>query len=114
MILERYIHREILSKLGWIMAFLVLILTSDRFVDYLSDAAAGNLPNDLILRILLMKMLTMLPQLLPIALFLGVIIALSRLSMDRELMIVSGAGVRERFKLLSILKFSSIFSHNNP
>ncbi|MGY8813164.1 MAG: LPS export ABC transporter permease LptF [Gammaproteobacteria bacterium] len=109
-ILERYIHKEILSKLGWIMAFLVLILTSDKFVDYLADAAAGNLPNELILRILLMKMLTMLPQLLPIALFLGVIIALSRLSMDHELIIISGAGVRERFKLFSILKFCSIFS----
>lgn len=84
LILERYIYSEILSKLGWILMFLVLILSSDRFVDYLSDAAAGTLPNHLIFKILLMKMLTMLPQLLPIVLFLGVVLALSRLSLDRN------------------------------
>ncbi len=110
LILERYIYSEILSKLGWILMFLVLILSSDRFVDYLSDAAAGTLPNHLIFKILLMKMLTMLPQLLPIVLFLGVVLALSRLSLDRELIIVSGAGLTERFKLFSIMKLSVGFS----
>lgn len=110
LIIERYIYREILSKLGWIMMFLVLILSSNRFVDYLADAAAGDLPNHLIFKILLIKMLTMLPQLLPIVLFLGVVLALSRLSLDRELMIVSGAGLSERFKLISIIKLSSVFS----
>ena len=43
MILERYIQREILAKLGWIMLFLLAILASNRFVDYLADAAAGDL-----------------------------------------------------------------------
>jgi len=57
LILERYIYREILSKLGWILIFLVLILSSDRFVDYLSDAAAGTLPNHLIFQILMMKII---------------------------------------------------------
>lgn len=110
MILERYIHREILSKLGWLMVFLVLILTSDKFVDYLADAAAGNLPNDLILEILVMKMMSLLPRLLPVALFLGVILALSRMAQDRELVVVTGAGMAERFKILAVLKFAGLFS----
>ncbi|NIN35350.1 MAG: LptF/LptG family permease, partial [Gammaproteobacteria bacterium] len=110
MILDRYIQKEILSKLGWIMVFLVLILTSDKFVDYLADAAAGNLPNDMVLEILGMKMMSLLPRLLPIALFLGVILALTRMSQDRELTIVSSAGIAERFKTISVLKFSSLFS----
>ena len=101
---------EILSKLGWIMGFLIMILASDKFVDYLADAAAGNLPNDLIFTILAMKMLSLLPRLLPIALFLGVILALSRMTQDRELIIVSGSGINEHFKLFSILKFAFIFS----
>jgi lipopolysaccharide export system permease protein len=109
-ILEQYIHREILSKLGWILAFLVLILTSDKFVDYLADAAAGNLPNDLIFNILAMKMMSLIPRLLPIALFLGVMLALSRMSQDRELTIVSAAGISEYFKIFSILKFAFMFS----
>jgi lipopolysaccharide export system permease protein len=109
-ILERYLQREILSRLGWILVFLVLILASDKFVDYLADAAAGNLPNDLIFNILAMKMMSLLPRLLPVALFLGVILALSRMSQDRELTIVSGAGVAEYFKIFSIFKFSLMFA----
>ena len=57
MIFRRYIHREILAKLGWITGLLLLVLTSNRFVDYLADAAAGDLPADLLFQILVMKML---------------------------------------------------------
>lgn len=110
MILERYIHREILAKLGWIIFILLLILASDRFVDYLADAAAGNIPGDLILQLLGMKMLSMLPKLLPVALFLGVMLALSRMVQDREFTVVSSAGVAERFKVMSILRFSVVFA----
>ena len=110
MILERYIHREILAKLGWILGFLILILASDRFVDYLAEAAAGDLPADVILLMLSMKMLSTLPTLLPVALLLSVVLALSRLSQDRELTILSGAGLPEGFKLRALLRFSAVFS----
>ena len=110
MILERYIQREILSKLVWIIGILILVLTSHRFVDYLADAAAGKLPSDLIIKMLLMKMVAMLPRLLPVALFLSVIIALARLSRDKELVIVSSAGIADRFQLLTVFKFSLAFS----
>ncbi|MEX2353283.1 MAG: LptF/LptG family permease, partial [Gammaproteobacteria bacterium] len=110
MILQRYIFREILANLGWITGFLLLILGSHRFVDYLGDAAAGDIPADLIMQMLGMKMLSILPRILPVALFLGVVLALSRMTQDRELEVVASAGVAERFKILSILKFSAIFS----
>jgi lipopolysaccharide export system permease protein len=110
MILERYIQREILARLGWILTFLLAILASDRFVEYLADAAAGDLPPNLILQMLLMKMLSMLPRLLPITLLLGVILALARMTQDRELTVVSSAGVPEAFKIKSILKISAVFA----
>ena len=110
MILERYIHREILSKLVWIIGILLLVLTSHRFVDYLADAAAGKLPSDLIMKMLSIKMLALLPRLLPIALFLAVIIAFTRLSRDKELVIVSSAGIADRFQLISVFKFALVFS----
>jgi lipopolysaccharide export system permease protein len=110
MILERYIQTEILSKLGWILGFLLLIIASDSFVGYLADAAAGNLPGDLILELLVMKTLSMLSSLLPVALFLGVVLALTRMLQDRELIVVAGAGIAERFKVVSIVKFSAVFA----
>lgn len=109
MILERYIHREILEKIGWIIGLLVLILASNRFVGYLADAAAGKLPGELILQMLSAKMLSMLPQLLPIAIFLAVMLALSRLGRDKELTIVFGAGLSEMFQFLTVSRFAAVF-----
>ena len=110
MILERYIHSEILSKLAWIAGFLILILGSHRFVGYLADAAAGQLPSNLIFQMLAVKMLSMLPKLLPVALFLSVILAMTRLNRDRELTVVSSAGVADRFQLFAVFRFALVFS----
>lgn len=110
MILRRYIHSEILSKLVWIAGLLLLILTSHRFVGYLADAAEGHIPSDLIFRMLAMKMLSILPRMLPIALFLSVMLAMTRLNRDRELIVVTGAGVAERFQLFAVLRFALVYS----
>ena len=110
MILERYIHREVLEKLLWLTGLLVLIITSHRFVDYLADAAAGRIPGDLILKMLLMKVLALFPRLLPAAIFFAVILALTRLSSDKELLIMSGAGVSGFHQLVYVFKFSFTFA----
>lgn len=110
MILERYIHREILHKAAWIVGLLMLVLASNRFVGYLADAAAGKLPAELILQILLMKLLAMTPTLLPVAFFLGVMMAFSRLSRDKELTVVSGAGVGEAFQMAAVFRIAAGFA----
>ena len=110
MILRRYIHREIAENLGWIIGLLLLIITSNRFVRYLADAAAGAFPTDLVFQALIMKMLTTLPKLMPIAVFLAVILGLSRLARDRELTAVSFSGGRGRVELVSVLQFALMFA----
>ena len=110
MILERYIHKEILEKLLWLTVLLVLIITSHRFVDYLADAAAGRIPGDLILKLLLMKVLAMFPRLLPAAIFFAVILALTRLSSDKELLIMSSAGISGVYQFVYVFKFAFTFA----
>ncbi len=110
MILRRYIHREIVEKLGWIIGLLLLIITSNRFVNYLADAAAGTFPIDLVFQTLFMKMLTTLPKLLPLAVFVAVILGLSRLARDKELAIVTLSGGARQIQLVSVLQFSLLFS----
>jgi lipopolysaccharide export system permease protein len=110
MILERYIYREILEKLLWIIGLLLLILASNRFVGFLADAADGELPGELVLQMLTMKMLATLPKLLPISLFISVTLALSRLAQDRELTIISVSGLAVGFQIKTVLKFAVIFS----
>jgi len=108
-ILERYLYREILIRLAWITGILLLVLASHRFVDYLADAASGDIPAGLIFEMLYMKMLALLPKMLPAALFIAVILALSRMAQDRELVAMSGAGIAGSFKVISVLKFSLIY-----
>jgi lipopolysaccharide export system permease protein len=110
MILERYIYREILEKLLWILGLLLLILTSNRFVGFLADAAEGDLPGELVFQLLSMKMLATIPKLLPIALFISVTLALSRLAQDRELTIFSGSGLALAFQSKTVTKFALVYS----
>jgi lipopolysaccharide export system permease protein len=110
MILERYIYREILEKLLWVLGLLLLILASNRFVGFLADAADGELPGELVLQMLTMKMLATLPKLLPISLFISVTLAMSRLTQDRELTVISVSGLAISFQTLTVLKFAFVFS----
>lgn len=110
MILRRYIHREIAARLGWIIGLLLLIVTGHRFIRYLGEAAEGKLPAELIIRLALMKALATLPQLLPVAIFLAAVAALSRLARDRELTVVSAAGGMRRTQLAAALQFSLLCS----
>jgi len=110
MILERYIRREIVEKIGWTAGLLILVLASNRFVEYLADAAAGKLPAGLIAQMLAMKLTAMLPRLLPVALFLAVMLALSRMARDRELVAVMGSGMSEGFQLAAVVRFSLLFA----
>jgi lipopolysaccharide export system permease protein len=110
MILERHIHREILEKAGWILGLLLLVLASNRFVEYLADAAAGNLPANLILQMLAMKLVAMLPKILPIGIFLAVMLAMSRMARDRELVAMFGAGLSERFQMTAVARIAAFYA----
>lgn len=110
MILERHIHREVLEKAGWILGLLLLVLASNRFVEYLADAAAGNLPPDLILEMLAMKLVAMLPKVLPIGIFLAVMLAMSRMARDRELVVMYGAGLSERFQMVAVARVAGLYA----
>jgi lipopolysaccharide export system permease protein len=110
MILERYIHREITEKAGWILGLLLLVLASNRFVEYLADAASGKLPAELIFRMLGMKVLVMLPKVLPIGIFLAVMLTMSRMARDKELVVMSSAGLSEGFQLATVARLAGQYA----
>ena len=110
MILERHIHREILEKAGWILGLLLLVLASNRFVEYLADAASGKLPAELILQMLGMKVLAMLPKVLPIGIFLAVMLAMSRMARDKELVVMYSAGLSENFQLVTVARIAGQYA----
>ncbi len=105
MIIRRYIHLEILQRLLWVSGLLFLIYSSDKFVAYLADAAAGEISSSLVLELLWLKLVSVLPKLLPVTLFLAVILTYSRLISDNEMAILFTTGMSK----LDQLKIVTLF-----
>jgi lipopolysaccharide export system permease protein len=105
LILQRYLYREVMQSLAAVLAILVLVYLSTRFIRYLAEAAAGNIPGGVILQLLLYKILVHLPVLLPVAFYLGTLLALGRLYQDSEIvaMMASGFGTDYLAKYLFLL-----------
>lgn len=110
MIIERYIHREILQRLVWITALLILILATNKFVEYLGDAASGKIPSDFVLKFLVLNILSKLTEVLPVVLFLSIILSFSRLNQDNELAVMAAAGIGKVTLLKIVLKFTLAFA----
>ena len=110
MILRRYLVREILLSFFAVFILLLLIYTSNRFVQYLSEAAAGNIGGDLIAALVGLKLIKALVLLVPLCLYLGIYIAVSRLRRDNEVTAMQGAGLGLRFFLQGVLQVTAGFA----
>ena len=109
MIIQRYIFRELTQKLFWILGLLILVFTSSKFVGFLADAAEGSLPGEMVFMMLSYKMLATLPKIFPIAILVAMLLAFTRMTSDRELVILSAAGISKRYQLGIVIQFASIF-----
>lgn len=96
MVIDRYILKEILSTLLVVLFVLLVIFLSNRFVRFLADASAGDLDAGLVLTLLGMKMLGALVIILPLGLFMAVLLGLSRLYKDSEMVALNACGVSVR------------------
>jgi lipopolysaccharide export system permease protein len=92
-LISRYILREVFGAWLVVIGALFLIFMSNQFADILGDAATNQVPKDAVFAILGLTSLTYLTQLLPIALFLGVMGALARLNRDGEMAALSACGI---------------------
>lgn len=93
MIIERYISREVLLSTAAVVIVLMLIGVSNQFVRYLADAAQGEISAALVLKVVAMHLPTLLGLLLPLGLFLGVMLALSRFYAESELTALFACGL---------------------
>ncbi len=92
-ILDRYLLREVLRSWLAITLILWLILASNRLVRYLAQAAAGELPGDVVFVLLGVKTAWFLVYVLPFSLALGMVMALGRMYRDNEMTVLSACAV---------------------
>jgi lipopolysaccharide export system permease protein len=92
-IVDRYLVRETLLTWAAVTAILMLILLSNRFALLLGDAASGLLPRDTVFELLGLASVSYFIVVIPVALFLGVMLALGRLYRDSEMTTLMACGV---------------------
>ena len=93
LILERYLFREVLQTFVGVFGVLVLIFMSHRFVQYLAEAASGELASELIFELMALKLVANLMLIMPLAYFLAVLMAFSRLYSDSEVTAFVAGGI---------------------
>lgn len=92
MILNRYLTREVLQSLGAVVIVLMLAFLSQQIVRYLHSAAMGKIPTRVLLELVSFEIPYLLALLLPLAAYLGFILAYGRLCNDQEMLIMQMAG----------------------
>lgn len=108
MILQRYFIKEILRAFGMIIGGLMLIYLSTRFASYLGQAAEGKIAADHIFRLVSLKMVVSLKDLIPMSLYLGVFTAVLRLQRDSELTAIRAAGGGHALLITAALKVAAL------
>ncbi len=93
MIIQRYLQREIVTTFVGVAVLLSLIFLSGTFVRILSAAAEGTYPAGLVLKLFALKGIGNLVFILPLAFFIGVLLALGRFYRDSEMTVLAACGV---------------------
>lgn len=86
------------------LILLVVAITS-RFVQYLGQAVSGKLASDVLLLLIFYRLPDFLLVILPLALFLGILLAYGRMYAESEMVILTSSGLSQ-FRLL-LLTFGS-------
>jgi len=113
MILFRYICREIYLCLLIIMIILVSILVINEFSHFLKGAAAGHYSVPIVMMLVGLQLPPIITYILPLALFLGILIAIGRLYTDNEMTVMSACGMsllRQTMTVMALAVVVAFFS----
>ncbi len=95
MLIFRYLTGEVFKSQTAVFLTLMTIFLSQRFVSILSSASEGNIPGKLVLSLLALKLPQLASLILPLSIFLGIILAYSRVYADSEMTVLRACGVSE-------------------
>lgn len=108
MLIFRYIARDLLSSTFAICTVLLLVIISGRFVKYLAQAAAGDLDAGILLAVIGYRLPGFMESILPLAFFLGVLLAYGRFYVQNEMTVMFACGVSQ-LKLIGYTLIPALF-----
>jgi len=91
-IIRRYLVREMLSTQFGVLLVLMLIASTGQLVEQFSKVADGTIKADTVMTLFGIYSLTTVPFIVPLALYLGILLALSRLYTTSELTVLEACG----------------------
>lgn len=94
--LDRYLSREFAQNTFAVLVVLLIVLVGGAFADVLGDVARGKVPAGMLLAQLGLVFLKWLPLILPLAVMLGLMLAMGRLYRDAEMPVLVSIGVGPR------------------
>ncbi len=92
-ILDRYLLRELALSFLAVGVVLLLISIGETVVAVLNQVTRGKVPPDLLFTLIVLRAIESLNILLPLAVFLGVLLAYGRLYRDSEMAVLSASGL---------------------
>ncbi|MAM88205.1 LPS export ABC transporter permease LptF [Allohahella sp. A8] len=92
-IIARYISRQLLTSMAAVTLILLLIFMSGRFIRYLADVASGRFSADVLFAVMGYRLPGFLELILPLAFFLGILLAYGRMYMESEMTVLSACGM---------------------
>lgn len=110
MIIDRYIMKEIVLTFIGVTFILLLIFLSALLLRLFDDAARGLFHVNTIVLLMGFKSIGNLVFILPLAMYLSIILALSRLYKDNEMAALAASGIGEIKVLRSVMVLSVIFA----
>jgi lipopolysaccharide export system permease protein len=96
LIVQRYLIREILHSFIAVFSILLAITATVMFVRLLAEMSTGVFSNAFILQLLMLNIIGKLSMLLPAALFVSILLTLSRLYSDSEVVAMWAGGIGPR------------------
>lgn len=93
LLIERYLLRQFAASVLAVAVVLLLVGLGGLLVDLMSEIARGKVPAGLLLSQLGLRSIQVLPILLPLALFVGLLLAIGRLYGESEMAVLSSVGL---------------------
>ncbi len=101
--LDKYLLREFAQSMFAALVVLGMVSLGGVFADILAEMARGKVPPGLLLSQLGLRLVDYAPLILPLALMLGLLLALGRLYRDSEMPVLTSVGVGPRRMLRPLL-----------
>lgn len=93
MLIYRYLSRQLFASTLGVATVLVMILVFGRFVRYMALAAAGKVSGEVVLLVVFYRLPAFLELILPLALFLGILLAYGRMYLENEMVVLEATGM---------------------